>query len=182
MLLMCVTAGKMLEGSCSVLRSLKLARVLAAIISLSAIPAVGKADDGLAAIQRLMFLKGTWDCTVAGGSADSITQKVHYSFSPDHGWMTEVSDPSGPTAEDWATQLWGYDSKSGKIVAYNFARNGVTTKSVTGWVNGSFVSRRDDNGLLVVLKPVSADIVEWLVKRQDQTTLVREECKRSSIT
>jgi hypothetical protein len=132
----------------------------------------------LSAMEKLSFLKGAWVCTIRGGSSNGLVQDVQYSFSPDGLWMTELSDASGPNQDDWATQVWGYDVNVGKFVAYNFAANGVFTKSVDGWINGSFVSHRDDNGASVSVKPIDSNSMQWTIESADHSSIVREDCVR----
>ncbi len=92
--------------------------------------------------------------------------------------MTELSQDSGTNGNDWATQMWGYDSHTQKLVAYNFARNGVFTKSVDGWVNGAFVSHRDDNGATVSVRPINASSIQWVIESADHSYVVKEDCVR----
>ncbi|MDP9017100.1 MAG: hypothetical protein M3N19_02110 [Candidatus Eremiobacteraeota bacterium] len=103
---------------------------------------------------------------------------MRYSFSPDGLWMTEVSLNSEPNQDGYATQIWGYDARTGKLVAYNFGGNGVYTKSVLGWINGQFTSRRDDNGLTVALKPIDTHTMQWIISNPDGTRVAMEDCVR----
>ena len=132
----------------------------------------------MSAMQKLAFLSGTWACTIKGGSSNGFVQDVKYSFSPDGRWMTEVSLNSEPNEDDYATQMWGYDARVGKLVAYNFGANGVFTKSVGGWVDGKFTSRRDDNGAIVSLKPIDNRNMQWIIASADGTYIVQEDCVR----
>jgi hypothetical protein len=116
----------------------------------------------ISAMKKLGFLSGTWACTVEGGTSNGLVLKVGYSFSPDGLWMTELSQDAGPGHNDWATQIWGYDVRAGKLVAYAFTPYGVFTKSVEGWLDGAFVSHRDDNGATVSVRP----------------SIVKENCER----
>ena len=92
--------------------------------------------------------------------------------------MSELSQKSEIKNDDWAIQMWGYDVNAHRLVAYNFAHNGVFTKSVEGWLNGMFVSRRDDNGIIVSLKPINAKSMQWIVEAPDRSPILREECLR----
>lgn len=130
------------------------------------------------AMQKLAFLSGTWACTIKGGSSNGFVQDVKYSFSPDGLWMTEVSLNSEPNEDGYATQMWGYDARVGKLVAYNFGANGVFTKSVDGWVDGKFTSRRDDNGATISLKPIDNHNMQWIIASADGTYIVKEDCVR----
>ncbi len=140
--------------------------------------AAGAQQQGTDALHKLAFLKGTWACTIKGGPGNGFVQDVKYSFSPDGLWMAEVSLNSAPHEDDFATQMWGYDARTGKLVAYNFAANGVYTKSVEGWVDGKFISRRDDNGATVSLKPIDSHTMQWIISSADGTYVVSEDCVR----
>jgi hypothetical protein len=153
--------------------------VAAAMVFLLLTACIARAQESdLAAMRKLMFLSGSWTCTVKGGDSSGLRQTVRHTFSPDGLWMTELSQDSGTKSDDWATQMWGYDAHVGKLVAYNFGSNGVFTKSVDGWVNGVFTSRRDDNGTTVSLRPVDARSIEWLIESADHSHALREECLR----
>ena len=135
-------------------------------------------QQGPEAIHKLAFLKGTWACTIRGGSGNGFVQDVKYSFSPDGLWMAEVSLNSLPHEDDFATQMWGYDTRTSKLVAYNFGGNGVYSKSVEGWVDGQFTSRRDDNGATVSLKPIDSRHMKWIITSSDGSYVVSEDCLR----
>jgi hypothetical protein len=130
------------------------------------------------AMKKLSFLSGAWRCTVEAGTSNGLVQDVTYSFSPDGLWMTELSQDSGPGHNDWATQIWGYDARAGKLVAYNFTPMGVFTKSVDGWINGAFVSHRDDNGATVSVRPISSGSMQWVIESADHSNIVKENCVR----
>lgn len=132
----------------------------------------------ISAMKKLAFLSGAWVCTVEGGTSNGLAQNVEYSFSPDGLWMTELSQDSGPGQNDWATQIWGYDVRAGKLVAYNFTPYGVFTKSVEGWVDGAFVSHRDDNGATVSVRPISSRAMQWVIESADHSSIVKENCER----
>ncbi len=133
---------------------------------------------GVSAMRRLSFLKGSWACTLKGGSSNGAVQGVRYSFSSDGLWMTELSQTLGAKENDWATQMWGYDVSASRLVAYQFAANGVHTKSVDGWIGGVFKSERDDNGAIVSLRPIDPRSMQWLVESADHSNLFREDCVR----
>jgi hypothetical protein len=158
---------------------LKAALLLFIFLNLAQVASL--ADESPTEVMRkVQFLAGVWACTLERGTSSGPTQKVSYSFSPDGVWMSEVSQVTSPAQNDWAIQLWGYDSNSKKLVAYNFGPNGVTTKTVDGWVEGDFVSHRDDNGLVVLLRPSDKNSMEWIVQSPSRaSTLVSESCTRN---
>jgi hypothetical protein len=135
-------------------------------------------QPGQEAMRKLAFLSGAWACTVKGGSSNGFVQEVKYSLSPDGLWLSEVSLNSEPNSDGYATQMWGYDARTGKLVAYNFGGNGVYTKSVQGWVDGEFTSRRDDNGATVALKPIADRNIQWIITSSDGSSIVKEDCVR----
>jgi hypothetical protein len=137
-----------------------------------------QANTDSTAIKRLAFLAGRWSCTVNGGSSNGLTLDVRYSFSPNWLWMTEESQDSGAAGTDWATQLWGYDARTKKLVAFQFTQSGVFTKSLDGWVNGIFVSHRDENGATVSLKPLGANSFQWIIESSDHSYTVTQDCIR----
>jgi len=130
------------------------------------------------AMPKLAFLSGTWTCTIRGGPSNGLVQDTTYSFSPDGMWMTELSHDTGTSGADWETQMWGYDARSHKLVAYQFVSLGVFTKSVDGWVDGAFVSHRDDNGATVSLKPIDGRSFQWIIESADHSSIVKEDCAR----
>ena len=132
-------------------------------------------ESGNAAVERLKFLEGNWTCVVHIGGFTG-RDDVKYAFSPDGLWMTETSQNKNERL--WGLQVWGYDTHARKLVAYNFAKDGVHTKTVDGWVNGEFVSTRDDNGLVVKLRPVSNGSMLWIVESPEGRTVTREDCTR----
>lgn len=129
---------------------------------------------GVSAMRQLSFLKGSWACTLRGGSSNGTVQEVRYSFSSDGLWMTELSQSAGAKKKDWATQMWGYDVGASRLVAYQFAADGVHTKNVDGWIDGVFRSERDDNGAIVRLTPTGPQSMQWSIESADQSRLVRE--------
>jgi hypothetical protein len=152
--------------------------ILGLFLATSMTCATSAQQSDATAIRKLSFLEGRWLCTIRSGTSDGLKQDVKYSFSPDKLWMTEVSQDSGTGGNDWATQMWGYDARTQRLVAYNFASNGVLTKSVDGWVDGRFQSRRDDNGAIVSVKAVGSSAVRWTVQRADGSLVVYEDCIR----
>ncbi|HEV3155558.1 MAG TPA: hypothetical protein VGZ02_17265 [Candidatus Baltobacteraceae bacterium] len=151
--------------------------LLAAVMATACVTRAQQPDPS-STMQKLKFLAGAWACTVKGGSSNGLVLDVQYSFSPDGLWMTELSQDSGTNGDDWATQMWGYDAHAQKFVAYTFARNGIFTKSVDGWVDGAFVSHRDDNGATVSVKPVDARSMQWVIESADHAYVVKEDCVR----
>jgi hypothetical protein len=49
---------------------------------------------------------------------------------------------------------------------------------VDGWVDGAFVSHRDDNGATVSVKPVDARSMQWVIESADHAYVVKEDCVR----
>jgi hypothetical protein len=136
-----------------------------------------EADPG--AIKKLAFLKGSWNCAISGpkappGDVDHLT----YEFSPDWTWMIERSNLRENGKVFWSMQVWGYDASRKQLAAYQFEPSGVYTKTVQGWVDGVFVSKRDDNGATVTLKPVSQNAFDWTIESADRSYVVTEECIR----
>ena len=128
---------------------------------------------------KLHWIAGSWTCVFVG------TNVVH--GAPDHPryrffgaglWLEESSDYHEGGKDDSSTQIWGFDPAQKRLVAYQFSPGGVATKSVDGWVNGMFVSHRDDNGATVTIVPKGAKAFDWVIVSKDQTYTVREECKR----
>jgi hypothetical protein len=134
-----------------------------------------QADAG--AIKKLEFLRGTWTCTVQNGPANIPVQESNYSFSPDGMWMTETSHDTG-SSNDWETQVWGYDTKTKKLVAYQFVDEGVFTKTVDGWIDGAFTSHRDDNGASVTVRPTAGGSAQWVIASADHSYIVKQNCVR----
>ncbi|MBV9270455.1 MAG: hypothetical protein JO165_05130 [Candidatus Eremiobacteraeota bacterium] len=132
--------------------------------------------SGAEAMRKLAFLTGTWKCTFKDTAGNNVVQQANYSFSPDGLWMTETSHDEGSDT-NWETQMWGYDVRADKLVAYQFYGDTVSTKSVQGWVDGVFVSRRDDNNAIVSMKPVNQNSMEWIIKLGKPGTFI-EECSR----
>jgi hypothetical protein len=157
----------------------KLLRTLAASAAALAIcgTAASAQQTGAAAMQKLSFLSGKWTCTIKNGPSNGEIQLVKYVFSPDGHWMTETSW-SDPGKKDYATQVWGYDANAGRLVAYQFARDGLYTKTVQGWMDGAFTAKRNDNGATVSVKQVGASAIEWTIASVDGSFVVKEECVR----
>lgn len=125
------------------------------------------------AIARLRFMAGSWRCVVRGGVSNSEAFDLTYTFSPDGKWMEERQ-----TGGDWEVQMWGFDSRKGKLVAYQFTPGGVFTKTVEGWVNGVFTSTRNDNGATVSMHPKNNGSFDWVVESADHAYIVTEVCRR----
>lgn len=127
-------------------------------------------------IQKLNFLAGSWQCTIKGGPSNGQRMKIQYSFSQDGLWMTESQNDSGAANGTSMTQVWGYDSRQQKLVAYQFLKEGLFTKTVDGWVDGKFVSHRDENGWTVSLVPQGANAMQWVIESADHSYTVSEDC------
>jgi hypothetical protein len=158
------------------LKRLIVGMTLQALILATACSARAQQADPIV-MQKLEFLSGSWTCTIKGGASNGLVEETHYSFSPDGFWMTETSHVARSN-NDWETQMWGYDAHAKKLVAYQFLADGVFTKTVDGWVNGAFVSHRDDNGATVSVKPVAANAMQWVIESADHTYIVKEDCVR----
>jgi hypothetical protein len=148
-----------------------------ALVATSCVPRAQQSDAS--AMQKLQFLAGSWVCTVKGGRGNGLVLNLDYSFSPDGLWMTEHSEDAETKGGDWATQIWGYDAFSNKLVAYQFVSSGLFTKTVDGWVNGIFTSHRNDNGATVSLKPIDAKSFQWIIESADHSSIVRQDCVKS---
>ncbi|HET9393204.1 MAG TPA: hypothetical protein VFO29_06785 [Candidatus Rubrimentiphilum sp.] len=155
---------------------MRLLSVLICAVALSISPSVATAQTGASAIAKLQFLTGTWRCVIQGGSSNGRAQHVSYSFSPNRQWMEERS--WGASMSDWEVQMWGYDPNRQLLTAYQFTGGGVATKSVGGWINGSFVAKRDDNGATVTLEPQGKRRINWVIRSADGSSTVRELCAR----
>jgi hypothetical protein len=161
--------------ACALLRR----ALVATFFAWMATPANAQSQQlGASAMQRLAFLSGRWTCTVSGGESNGLTLDLSYSFSPNVLWMTEVSRTSEATGNDWATQIWGYDARNQKLLAFQFTESGVFTKTVDGWVDGVFLSQRDDNQATVSLKPISANTMQWIIESADHSSTIKEDCVR----
>jgi hypothetical protein len=164
------------------MKGLNLSRYVLAICSTVAISGgrVALAQDlGPEAIRRLAFLSGSWHCVIRGtavpkGDSDNLS----YAFSQDWFWMIERSDLIENGHHNWSTQLWGYDAPNKRLVAYQFTPNGVFTKSVAGWVEGRFQSRRDDSGATVTIEPINKSSFNWVIESADHSNIVTEACTR----
>ena len=146
------------------------------IAAMAAACGIRAQQSGLAAMQKLSFLAGSWTCTVKSGVSNGLVLNLNYSFSPDGRWMTEHSEDAETKGGDWATQVWGYDARSDKLVAYQFVASGVFTKTVDGWVDGVFTSHRDDNGATISLKPMGPKTMQWIIESADHSSTVKQDC------
>ena len=50
--------------------------------------------------------------------------------------MIELADLTEKGRTHWSAQIWGYDARQRRLVAYRFSPQGVSTKTVTGWLGG----------------------------------------------
>lgn len=149
-----------------------------ALTLLGSTTAIAQEQD-LLAIKRLAFLSGSWHCSVQGrqvphGDVESLT----YEFSPDWSWMVERADLRENGKSYWSVQLWGYDARQKRLVANQFTSAGILTKSVDGWIDGRFQSRRDDNGATVTMRPISRSAFDWVIESADHSSVVTESCTR----
>lgn len=134
--------------------------------------------QGVAQIKKLAFMAGTWKCVSHGGSSQGFLDTLTYSFSPDGHWMTETEHTPAGRPVTWSEQMWGFDAQQGKLVAYQFTPRGVATKSVSGWQNGRFVSKRDDNGATVSIRPKNKRAFDWVITPADGSSTVVQACTR----
>jgi len=157
-----------------------LCRLLAVITIVLFVSHAARGQDQAGQVKRLAFLAGSWRCAVHGpGVPDGIVDELTYTFTPDWSWMIETSHVRQPGKDHWSTQLWGYDARDQRLVAYQFDSTGVSTKTVEGWVEGRFQSRRDDNGSTVVLDPSRGNAFDWTIKTADGSKVITESCTRS---
>ena len=154
-----------------------IAVAISAIVLLSASPAA--AQQSAAAIHKLAFMQGTWRCVKHGPANYPPVYFLSYSFSPDGNWMEERAvGKSAASAKDWEVQMWGYDAARKKLVAYRFTAGGAATKTVSGWQNGEFVSRRDDNGVTISIRQHSRRAFDWIVQSADKSATTVDACTR----
>ena len=130
------------------------------------------------AIQKLSFMKGSWHCVIHGGPSSGKSDNLRYSFLPGGQWMEERGDFYVNGRDEWTIQMWGYDSVARRLVAYQFTPAGAFTKTVDGWVKGVFVSKRDDNGATVIIRPRNKRAFDWVITSADKTFTVVEACRR----
>ena len=135
------------------------------------------AQQSASAITKLHRMAGAWTCAIVGTNTSGDIEHTSCFFDGGQ-WMEEVSMLRERGQDHSSTQIWGYDPKTTRLVAYQFTPDGVATKSVDGWVNGVFVSHRDDNGATVTIVPKGPKAFDWVIVSKDQTYTVREECKR----
>jgi hypothetical protein len=123
--------------------------------------AIAQGQDDPAAIKRLAFLAGSWQCVIHGnGVPKGDVERISYEFAPDWSWMIERSNLVENGQAHWGAQLWGYDAQHRKLVAYQFSAAGVFTKAVNGWVRGGFESKRDYDGAMVTMRPIDQNTFE----------------------
>jgi hypothetical protein len=131
------------------------------------------------AIQKLAFLKGSWHCVVQGAKVPAGDEDhLSYEFAPDWSWMIERSDLREKRKDYWGVQLWGYDAQRKRLVAYQFGSAGVFTKSVDGWVDGRFQSKRDNDGTMVSILPIDQNRFDWEIESPDHSYKAMEVCTR----
>ncbi|MFN2449601.1 MAG: hypothetical protein ABR508_07400 [Candidatus Baltobacteraceae bacterium] len=134
------------------------------------------ARTGADAMKRLAFLSGSWTCTMHGGSSEGVVDHLTYSFTADGRWMIERSDVQGGES---SVQIWGYDPAQRRLIAQQYGPQGVATKTVDGWKQNQFVSRRDDNGATIVLQQSAPNAFSWTVHASAPgQSAVRENCIR----
>ena len=151
---------------------------LIAILTVATMSYPASAQEGAGAIRKLLFMKGSWQCVLHGGPSDGFKDTLSYSFSPDATWMLEQESGSVSGQPIWSAQMWGYDASRHKLVAYQFNTRGVFTKSVSGWQNGLFVSRRDDNHAVVSVRPIGKRAFNWIIAASDKSLTVVQACRR----
>ena len=143
--------------------------------------AAGRAQDLSGdTMTKLQYLGGQWSCTVSNEATHKLLERlaIDYSFSPDKLWMIERSHDAMDRAKDWALQIWGYDANSSRLVAIQFTKMGVFTKSVEGWHQGAFISKRNDNGATVTLTRPSPNSIRWVIESVDHSFVVDQDCIR----
>lgn len=156
-----------------------LCRVVTAILMLvGSTWTVARGEDA-DAIRRLSFLAGSWHCVIQGDRVPKgDTERVSYEFATDWSWMIERSELLENGHLHWGAQLWGYDSRQKKLVAYQFSAAGVFTKTVNGWKGDSFESTRDYDGATVIMRPLSQNAFEWVIESANGSNLITERCTR----
>jgi hypothetical protein len=155
------------------------ARLLLAIATLCFPLAVSAQASGRDAMEKLAFMAGSWTCVIQGPNVPpGDVEHATYTFSPDWTWMIERSDLTEKGRIYWSAQVWGYDSRQRRLVAYRFSSRGVSTKTVVGWVGGRFKSVSDENGGMVSIQPISKDAFNWIDESANHSWAVTEACKR----
>lgn len=153
-----------------------------AIIILSTGHAIA-AEQGTDAVKALGFLSGSWHCNVEGKNVPTGTiDHLSYEFAPDWSWMLERSNLRQNGRTYWSAQLWGYDVRQKRLVAYQFTSDGVATKTVDGWARDRFQSHRDDNGAIVSVERVNSHAFNWVIETADRSNVVKEVCRRSGFS
>jgi hypothetical protein len=171
-----------MNGAAAIAASVQILKRVSWSIAIVAavLPCVARAQQaGSTDIQRLHFLSGTWRCTVHGGPSNGLVQDARYTFSPDGRWMTETSHDAG-SDKNWETQMWGYDAAAKKLIAVQFVRDGVFSKTVDGWTGDRFVSHRNDNGAEVSLERAGSDAATWTIASADRSFVVTQTCVRTA--
>ena len=130
-------------------------------------------------LSRLKFMQGTWTCPILrDGKPTGITDHLTYRFFAGGQWMAEHDDYHENGQDASSSQMWGYDPHAGKLVAYQFMKQGIFTKTVYGWQSGEFVSRRNDNGAWVSIRPHSERSFDWIIQPADKSSTIVEACTR----
>jgi len=133
----------------------------------------------IAAMKKLAFLNGTWNCTIHGGPSNGVVDRLNYSFAADGRWMIERSDIQGAAPAQSSVQVWGYDPAQRGLVGYQFTQTGVATKTVSGWNGDTFTSTRNDTGATVSLKQTGPNAISWIIHSAGTPTSdVTEDCTR----
>lgn len=157
------------------IRTLLSAALAAAVFMVGA--GAAHAQQNSDAIERLRFLSGSWQCTGALPNGTQYTATRTYAFPSGSPWMQEtIMTQTGSAAPATSIQFWGYDRSSGKLAAYLFSPDGVTTKSVVGWNGNNFLARGSDPKTTVALFG-NAQSMEWTTGYSDGSSTV-ETCKR----
>jgi len=162
------------------LGSIPLCRIVASVILalVGSTWTIARGEDA-GPIKRLAFLAGSWHCVVHGNHVPTgDVEHVSYEFAPDWFWMIERSELMEKGRLHWGAQLWGYDSRQRKLVAYQFSSAGVFTKTVNGWKGDSFESKRDYDGATVVMRRVSQNAFDWIIESPDRSSVITETCTR----
>jgi hypothetical protein len=141
--------------------------------------AVEAQEQNFDAIKKLAFLQGSWHCVVQGARVPAgDVDRLSYEFAPDWSWMLERSSLREKGKDYWGVQLWGYDAQRKQLVAYQFNSAGVFTKTVSGWIDGRFVSKRDNDGTMVSILPIGPHSFDWVIESPDHSYKATEVCTR----
>jgi hypothetical protein len=94
--------------------------------------------------------------------------------------MTQLTYDSMTAAAPSETQLWGYDPTDRKIVAYQFNKNGVSTKTIDGWIGNAFVSHINENGYVVSLVPIDSNSIRWTIEDPKKSFRITSDCTKTN--